>query len=335
MNIYFPTTAERRKNSTIQSSNSNYRRFGINRILEYGSFHYNSFGEGPYTPAEVIMRARAFSKINDLRTAVATRESDLGEVTVDASKYKDKMLEMPILKEKIKPLVRAAYPDDTTIFDFLYLGENSILDNPPQETILTICEGWEIRIGTKTLIPNVLTIVTTFVDELKLVLNTKAHKKDDVVDDRAVITDLVDQVFDALRKNYADLYGINSADIRPLIRSFDPTLLRPNKKDKSKLTAKEKDLVMAADQIATVDYSGLVPKNYLVIDNTKNTCDALIFVSVETPTGVPEYAFVAPQGVLSKCDLPDIGPRYPKKINCKFNKPTATGTVRITVKRKK
>ena len=119
MNIYFPTAEESRKNSRIQSSNLNYRKFSLDRKLEYAVFNYNSYGEGPYTPGEVIMRARVSPKIIALRTALATRDSDLGEVTVDASLYDEKMLELPILKEKIKPLIRAAYPNDATIFDFL------------------------------------------------------------------------------------------------------------------------------------------------------------------------------------------------------------------------
>ncbi len=334
MNIYFPTATESRKISHIQTSNINYRKFPLDRVLEYGVFNYNSYGEGPYTPGEVIMRARVSPKIIALRTALATRDSDLGEVTVDASLYEEKMLELPILKEKIKPLIRAAYPNDATIFDFLYIT-GPAFDKGSQQTILTICEGWLLRITTKTLIPNVLTLASTWVGELTTILYTKEYKKDDVRDDRVSVSDLVDELFDALRKNYGDLYTLHSADIRPLLGSFDPTLLKPNKKDQAKLTAKQRDLIMAPGLIATVDYPGLVPKNFIVIDNTLNTCDALIFVSITTPTGVPEFAFVAPKGVISKANIPDMGPRYPKKINGKLSDPLATGTIRITVKRKK
>jgi len=335
MNIYFPTAAESRKNSTIQSSNLNYRKFALDRILEYAIYHYNSFGEGSYSPEVIIMRDRVSPKIIALRTAIATRDSDLGQVTVDAALYDDKMLELPILLDKIKPLIRDGYPLDKTILDYLFVTDRSVFEKGSQETIQTICEGWLIRIGTKTLIPNVLTLVTTWVGELGDILDTKAHKKDNVHDDRGNVSEIVDEIFDALRKNYGDLYTANSADIRPLLASFDPTLLKPNAKDLTKPNAKQRDLVMAADQLVTVDYSGLVPKNFLVIDNTKNTCDALIFVSSEIPTVVPEFAFVAPKGVISKCDIQDIGPRYPKKINGKLSDTKATGTIRITVKKKK
>ncbi len=334
MNIYIPTAQESRKNSKIQNSNLNYRKFALDRKLEYGVFHYNSFGDGPYTPEEIIMRARVSSKITDLRTAMATRDADLGQITVDAAKYEEKMLELPILREAIKPLIRAGYPGDDTILDYLY-ATGPAFDRGTQETIQTICEGWLIRIASKPLVPTVLTLVTTWVGELSAILTKKEHKKDNVTDDRDNISELVDELFDALRKNYGELYTQHSADIRPLLRSYDPTLLKPNSKDLTKLTAKERDLVMDADQIATSDYPGLVPKNYLVVDNTMNTCDAIIFVSITTPTGVPEFAFVAPKGIISKCNIPDIGPRYPKKINGKLSDPLATGTIRITVKKRR
>ena len=334
MNIYYPTASESRKNSKIQNSNINYRRFAYNRKLEYANFHLNSFGEGPYTPQVIIMRGRVSGEIAALRTALATRDSDLGQVTVDASLYDDKMLELPILREKLKPIVRKAYKDDTTIFEYLFVTGDAF-EIGSQENIQTICEEWIIRLGSRPLVPEALSLVTEWAGELKIVLETKEHKKGNVVDDRVAVEDCVDRLFDGLRKNYGDLYITHSADIRPLLLKFDPTFLKPDKKDLSKLNSKQRNLVMDPDQIATVDYSGLVPKNYFMIDNTKNLCDALIFVSVETPTGVPEYAFLAPKGEISKCDIPDIGPRYPKKISCKFTKPLVSGTVKITVKRKR
>lgn len=334
MNFYIPTAEESRKNSTIQNSNLNYKKFALERKLEYAVFHYDSFGDGPYTPEETIMRARVFGKITALRTALAKRDSDLGQVTVDASKYDDKMLELPILREKIKPMIREAYPNDATILEFLY-ATGPAFEKGTQENMQTICETWLLNIATKPLVPDVLTLVTTWVDGLQLVLSIKTHKKENVTEDRDYISDLVDELFDALRKNYGELYSENSADIRPLLRKFNPTILKPNKKNQKKLTAKERDLEIAPNQIATAEYAGLVPKNYLVIDNTTNDCDGLIFVSIETPTGVPEFAFIAPKGKISKAYIPDIGPRYPKRINGKFRDPLFAGTIRITVKKRK
>ena len=335
MLIYKPTAAESKKNSHIQNSNINYRKFPFGRSLEYGVFHYNSFGEGPYSPREIIMRARVAPILVRFRAALANRDSDLGQVTVDSSKYKDKMLTLPLLIEKIRPMVRDAYPNDNTILDYLYLNDMKIFDKGSQDNMQTICQGWIVRITTKILIPEVLALVTEWTLNLTEILNTKELKKDNVTEDRDNINDIVDELFDAIRKNYGDLYVDNSSDIRPLLRKFDPALLKPNETDSTKLASNQRELNIIPDQIASVDYPSLVPKNYFIVDNTANDCDALIFVSIETPGVVPTSAFRVPRGIISKVAVPDLGPRYPKKINGQFSDITFIGKILITVKKRK
>ncbi len=335
MNIYHATTAERRMVSHIESKINNYFKIPENRCLDFGIFHRNSYGVAPYTAADQIMVDRVSPPIESLRLAIVAKNSNLGVVTVDVSMLEEKWGELSFIFEQISPIIKLAYPGDLITFKYLYIDDRDALKKGSQEEKVTLLDGWKVRLAEKTLVPTALTIVSTWVGQYKALLALKSGKKDNVEENRDSIDDIIDQLFDAIRQNYGDLYRINSKDIRPLLRKFDTNLLKHNASDSSKLKVNEFLLDILAGQTATADYDAITPKSIIVADNRKNAFPAIIFLSILAPGAVPDFAVTVPEFTLMNIKAPLIGPKYPKKINGKFVDPLGVGIIKITVKKAK
>ena len=333
MLIYHATAKERRKCSHIETVLNNYEKISPDRSLDFGINHLNSYGLGPYSAADQIMVDRMDLVIDPLRAGLVARNSDLGLVTVEVSMFEEKWKELPSIFDEIKPIINKAYPNDTTIMKYLYVEDRTAFDTGSEETKITMLDGWIVRFATKPLIPTALTIVTTWVGQIKTMVTSKELQKGTVREDRTDVTDLVDALYDAMRKNFGDLYTINSADIRPLLAKYDPTLLKPNAKDSEKLKVNQLNLNITEGAIASEDYNALVPKSKIIADNRKNDFEAVIFLSILTPDTVPDYAQPIPKNSVVEIDTPVAGPKYSKKVNAKFNDPKAVGTIKITIKK--
>ncbi len=335
MIIHYPTAAELRMCAHIQTKLNNYKNLADDRAIDFTVDHIYRFGPAPYSPADQIKVDRANLALTNFRAGIIARNTNLGMVTEEVSKFDEKWLELPELFDTIKPIITAAYRGDTSIMKFLYVEDRKALEVGSEEARSIMLDGWLVRLASKPLIPTALTIVTTWVGQAKALVATKKHKKEDVTSDRFDLVDLKDQLFDALRKNYGELYSDNSADVRPLLAKFDTTLLKRNAKDHEKLLVNQVMLDVEAGSIASEDYNGLVPKTTVTADNRDNDFDAVIFLSILTPTGVTDYAKPVAGKSIATFDTPVIGPKYSKKINGMFTDPLGFGKIKITVKKKK